>query len=185
MTGQYRKAHRHFSKRVFLDIPYKKTYRKYERLIRATLIAYGLEPVVARDSRATQYLLDDVANQIQSSKYAVVDISGLNFNVGFEAGYLTALGRSFILLKDKKTKMPSDLQGIKYSQYSNRAGFIKELLSWLQQNVPEAKEIPEQKAVTDILNRIKKRSRLSDDSAVDVLAVLLTRLADSEGELPY
>jgi UTP-glucose-1-phosphate uridylyltransferase len=99
--------------RVFLDIPYKSSYIKYERVIRAALIAYGLEPVVAKDSKKTTNLLDDVVELIQSSKYAVVDISGLNFNVGFEAGYLQALGRKFILLKDKKTKPPADLRGLK------------------------------------------------------------------------
>lgn len=101
--------------------------------------------------------------------------------MGFEAGYLKALGRKFILLKDKKTKPPTDLRGLKYAVYSDRNGFLKELSEWLRQNVPEAKEIPEHKEVLKIIGNMKRRSKLSDDQAADVLMILLSNLAHSGG----
>lgn len=173
-----------FNKRVFLDIPYHKGFHNYERAITNTLIAYGLHPVIARESRRTLYILDDLCELIKSAKYAVVDISGLNFNVAFEVGYLHALGnRNFIILKNKGTKVPADLQGLKYSEYSSSGTLSRELRAWIKQNIPEALSLYSG-SVEKILRKIMADSKVSREKAQEILQVMLEEMADDNRDLP-
>jgi predicted nucleotide-binding protein len=172
-------------RRVFLDIPYHKKFSNYERAIVTTLLAYGLRPVIAKESKKTVLILSEVCDLIKSSKYAVVDISGLNFNVAFEAGYLYALGRhNFVLLKNKSTRVPSDLQGLKYSEYSSANTLTKALTGWIKQNVPEAKLSPHARSVAKIVDKIKRESGVGQDTARAMLLVMLEELTDGDRRLP-
>jgi hypothetical protein len=171
-------------RRVFLDIPYKKSYERYERAIVATLLCNGLVPVLAKESRQTTFILEDVCELMRSANYAVVDISGLNFNVAFEAGFLQALGRKYILLKDRQTRVPADLQGLKYCEYSDKAGLIRELTEWIKQNVPEAQQSPHRGALTRIIEGIEQNSHVSRDVAVEMVLSIMEDLAESDRKLP-
>jgi hypothetical protein len=173
------------NKRVFLDIPYRKGYHPCERSIVATLLCYGLNPVLAKENRQTKFILNDVCDLIRSAKYAVVDISGLNFNVAFEVGFLHALGElEFILLKDRKTKIPANLLGLKYSQYSNKDSLIRELNGWIRQNIPEAKLSPYTKDLEDILRKVKQKTGVSQEHAREMLLTLMVIMMNSDGSLP-
>lgn len=174
-----------FDKRVFLDIPYKKTYASNELAITSALRAFGLEPVIARDNKTTLLILEDVANLIDSAKYGVVDISGLNFNVGFEAGFMRALKRNFILLKNGKTAVPADLQGFKYCKYRDRDTLVQELMAWLKQNVPEARRIPEHKALMKLLTSISKKAGISQAQALGVVRAMASSLAESNDQVSF
>lgn len=173
------------SKRVFLDIPYKGSYKRYESAIRATLVSYELHPVLAKDSKQTKFILDEVCDLIRSAKYAVVDISGLNFNVAFEAGFLYALGgRTFILLKKKNTKPPADLQGLKYSEYTDKTSLMKVLRVWIKQNVPEAKPSVHNKDLRKIINKITRGGNIDRTLAKEMLLSMMEGLVESDGKLP-
>jgi predicted nucleotide-binding protein len=173
------------NKRVFLDIPYHKRFSNYERAIVTTLLTFGLHPVIAKESKKTVYILNEVCELINSSKYAVVDISGLNFNVAFEAGYLHALGRhKFVLLKNKDTPVPSDLQGLKYSEYTSANTLTKALTGWLKQNVPEAELSHHAHSAAKIISKIKRESGVSQDMAKSMLLVMLEEMTDGDRKLP-
>jgi predicted nucleotide-binding protein len=173
-------------RRVFLDIPYHRNFRNYERAIVTTLLTYGLRPVIAKDSKKTALILEDVCELIRSAKYAVVDISGLNFNVAFEAGYLHALGgRNFILLKNKGTSVPADLQGLKYNEYSSSNTLAKTLTVWLKQNVPEAKLSPHAGSIAKVIRKIMKDASVSEDMAKDMLLTMMENLTKGDRILPF
>ena len=128
--------------------------------------------------------MEDVVGLIQSAKYAVIDISGLNFNVAFEAGYLYALkGPTFILLKNKRTNVPSDLQGLKYNEYSSPATLSKALKGWLEQNVPEAKLSPHAQSIAKIIQKIRRDSGVDEETAKAILLTTLEHMAGGDGKL--
>lgn len=59
-----------------------------------------------------------ICKLIQESRYFIADITGLNFNVGFELGIAIGIGRDSIIIADKSSKEASDLkrtEAIKYS----------------------------------------------------------------------
>lgn len=173
-------------RRIFLDIPYHRSFRNYERAIVTTLLTYGLHPVIAKESKKTALILDEVCSLIKSAKYAVVDISGLNFNVAFEAGFLHALGeRKFILLKNKATKVPSDLQGLKYNEYSSSNTLTKALTGWLKQSVPEARLSPHANSIAKVIRRIEKDARVSEEMAKDMLLAMMEGLTEADRKLPF
>lgn len=159
--------------RVFLSIPYKKTYRRYEDAIRAALHASGLEPVIARESTRTTTILEDVCALIDTCQYAVVDISGWNFNVALETGYVIARGCPYVILKNSRTKAPADLQGLKYQEYRNVESLRSKLVRWIQQNIPEVKELPEAIEARNLVRRIMKRASINQQQAEEVLLAAL------------
>ena len=169
--------------KVFLDIPYHRRFQNYERAIVTTLLTYGLQPIIARDSKKTALIMDDVFDLIKSAKYAVIDISGLNFNVAFEAGYLYALKEpAFILLKNKRTNVPSDLQGLKYNEYSSPSTLSKALKAWLEQNVPEAKLSPHAQGVAKIIRSIRRESGVDEEIAKAMLLTMLEGMTGADRE---
>jgi hypothetical protein len=170
--------------RVFLDIPYHRSFQNYERAIVTTLLTYGLQPISARDNKKAVLIMDDVCTLIKSAKYAVIDISGLNFNVAFEAGYLYALGGpTFILLKNKRTNVPSDLQGLKYNEYSSPATLAKALIGWLEQNVPEARLSPHAQSIAKIIRKIRRESGVDEETAKAMFLTMLEEMTGTDGKL--
>lgn len=159
--------------RVFLGIPYKKSYKRYEDAIRAALHASGLEPVIARESTRTVTILEEVSALIDSCQYAIVDISGWNFNVALETGYVIARGRPYVILKNSRTKAPADLQGLKYQEYSNVQTLRSKLVRWIHQNIPEAKELPEAIEARMLVQRIMKEAGLTQQQAEEFLLAAL------------
>jgi nucleoside 2-deoxyribosyltransferase len=161
--------------RVFLDIPYRRSYERYEETIRAALLSNGLEPIIARESSRTVTILEDVCALIDSCRYAVIDISGWNFNVALEAGYILARKIPFVLLKNQRTKAPSDLQGLKYQSYKNVETMRSRLVRWIRQNVPEAKDLPAALEARKLVERIMKEVKLTRQQAEDFLLAALQR----------
>lgn len=159
--------------RVFLTIPYKKTYRRYEDTIRAVLRSRGLYPVIARESSTTRTILEEVCVLIDSCRYAIVDISGWNFNVALETGYIIARGLPYAILKNGRTKPPADLRGFKYQEYRNVETMRKKLVRWVDQNVPEAKELPEARVAKQLIERIMRDADMSRKEAEDFLLAVL------------
>jgi hypothetical protein len=182
-SGSLSNTRRGRNRKVFLDIPYRGPYKRYELAIKSALLAHGLEPILARDRSVTKIILENVGQLIRSCKYGVVDISGLKFNVGFEAGYLTALPRKFVILKNKKTVVPADLEGLIYCEYSDKDDLIIGLVNWLNQNVPEARQIPEHKKIRDLIDGIKRSAKVGDDIAYEIIMTMTTTLANSGGKL--
>ena len=179
-----KKGDRRKQLRVFLDIPYEKLYRPYENAIRAALLVYGLHPVAAKDIVKSSNLLADIERLIRSCKYALVDISGLKFNVGFEAGLIEARGLCYILFKNPNTKPPSDLQGIRYFEYSSAVDLQLFLIQWIKQNIRGARPIREQDYLADVVTKIMKKSQVDRETAMEMVVSILATFKKSGRALP-
>lgn len=91
------------------------------------LESYGLEFVRADDPNwATETLWDRVRFCIEASRsgiavFETIDETDINPNVSLELGYMMALGRPCLLLKEKRLKaLPSDLCGHLYKEFDSR-----------------------------------------------------------------
>lgn len=159
--------------RVFLGIPYKKSYLRYEDTLRAALLSSGLEPVIARESTRTVTILEEVCALIDTCRYAIVDISGWNFNVALETGYIIARDLPFVILKNRRTKAPANLQGLKYQEYRDVQTLRTKLVRWIHQNIPEARELPEAIEARNLVQRIRKEAGLTQQQAEEFLLAAL------------
>jgi len=68
-----------------------------------------------------------ICEEMQICKYLIFNVSGLNPNVMLELGLSYGLGKNTIIVKDKETRMISDISNIEYIEYSH-AGELNEKL---------------------------------------------------------
>lgn len=106
--------------KVFIGMPYDDLYKdSYEYGIKIALESMGFIPYKADDVMSNQDIMCKVCFEMQSSKYLIFNISGLNPNVMLELGFSYGLGKETIIVKDKNTKSISDIAGIEYIEYAH------------------------------------------------------------------
>ncbi|MFH1563719.1 MAG: hypothetical protein ABIF11_09960 [Nitrospirota bacterium] len=106
-------------KRVFIGMPFRDKYKNiYKFVIGPTLKEQDFESWIANEIFKNIDIMCKVCEGIQSSKYAIIDVSEWNANVLFELGLLYGLGRDVILLKEENEEVPVDLKGLECISYS-------------------------------------------------------------------
>jgi len=80
-------------------------------------------------------IINDIANLIDRSRIVVVDLSGRNPNVFYEAGIAHTLGREVILITQHKDDVPFDLQHLRYIPYLNNAEGLAKLKAELHAKI--------------------------------------------------
>jgi len=104
---------------VFLAYDYSnKDIEKIMGVVSSVLNEFELEPKIAKDVKVNYDFMCKICKLIQESKYFIADITGLNFNVGFELGIAVGIGRDSIIIAEKSSKEASDFkrtEAIKYS----------------------------------------------------------------------
>ncbi|MCH3965526.1 MAG: nucleotide-binding protein [Clostridium sp.] len=70
---------------------------------------------------------------MQSSKYLIFNISGMNPNVMLELGLSYGLGKETIIIRDKETKTVSDIAGIEYIEYNHAFDLQKKLGEYFEE----------------------------------------------------
>jgi hypothetical protein len=104
---------------VFLAYDYSnKEIENIMSIVSSVLKEFGFESIIAKDVKVNYDFMCKICKLIQESKYFIADITGLNFNVGFELGIAVGIGRDSIIIADKSSKEASDLkrtEAIKYS----------------------------------------------------------------------
>ena len=71
--------------------------------------------------------MDDVKKQIRNSDLVLVDLTGRNPNVYYEAGLADAWGRKWIVLAQSAEDVTFDMRQIRFIRYENRIGADVEL----------------------------------------------------------
>lgn len=84
--------------KCFVIMPFEETFDGVFRTITATLTAYGIDRVRSDQSAVSEPIMDDVKKQIRNSDLVLVDLTGKNPNVYYEAGLADAWGRKWIVL---------------------------------------------------------------------------------------
>ena len=100
------------------------------------LFELKMMPVVADKVHAEGILICSIANLIRNCKYAVVDISQHNTNIGIELGLLLSSNIKVCLLKNKNGDVPTDIQGFKFEEYENEEDLYRRLMMWFRDNAP-------------------------------------------------
>lgn len=125
-----------FNKTVFLMMPFRPDlkFRKLTEVIKATCQQHGYTAIRVddRDRRFSDRLWDNLIINMIASKHAVaVYVSEpvvdrlkkdevrlfANPNVALEFGFFKSRGQEVLLLKDRGSELPSDLQGFLWSEF--------------------------------------------------------------------
>jgi protein-tyrosine-phosphatase len=129
---------------VFLMVRYRKNdaHREIERAICTTLEEYGLIPRRADWAHADNLLWGNVCRHMETSAFGIAVLEKLTEgevspNVCLELGYMLALGRPCLLLKERAVpEMQADLAGHLYKEFDARdiATTVSEAVrSWLEE----------------------------------------------------
>jgi hypothetical protein len=116
-----------FDRSVFVMMRYRESehFLQIEEAIITTLKAFGLQARLAKDKAYSDDLWDNVRIYMHASKYGLavfeeIDERHFNPNVAMEVGYMYALGRRILLLKDKRMPaMPTDILGQIYKPFDS------------------------------------------------------------------
>ncbi len=125
-------------RRVFVNIPYTPDYTEYEQIIRETLGKYSLVPVLSKDDLEPVVLLCNVCKLIQTCKYGITDVSNAESNVLYELGLMHANGIHCAILKDRRARQATDIQGLFFLEYNNPQAMAERLSRWIEHQVKEA-----------------------------------------------
>ena len=105
--------------RIFIGRPFSSAHQNiYKYAIKPVIEEMEFEAWKADEIFKNIDLMCKVCEGIQSSKVAIIDISGWNANVLFELGMVYGLSREAIILKEESQEVPVDLKGLIYIPYS-------------------------------------------------------------------
>lgn len=115
-------------RKIFIAMPFNSDYHdSYEYGIKLALESLAYEHYRADMEISNKDIMCKICCEIQTCEMAIVNISGHNPNVMLELGLIYGLGKSAIIVKDKKTPSISDLGSVEYIEYEH-AGDLREKL---------------------------------------------------------
>jgi len=128
---------------VFVLMPFSEDFGDvYELGIKAACAAAGAYCERVDEQMFDESILQRVYNQISKADIIVADMTGRNANVFYETGYAHALNKRVILLTQKNSDIPFDLQHYPHIIYGAkittlRTGLEKKIL-WCIENPKES-----------------------------------------------
>lgn len=117
--------------RVFVNVPNDDSYEDRAAILQELLAQSDLEPVFAEESISSGMILCNICNVLQTSQYAVTDISLKDPNVMYWLGLMQALGLSSLLLKHRDEEMPRHLSGLVCLEYRSLKDFRSAIARWV------------------------------------------------------
>ena len=108
---------------VIMPISSQKGYEEghfqlvYEDIIKPSIIAAGLTPFRADETKNTNLIQLDILRNVVESTIAICDMSAKNPNVFYELGMRQAFDLPTVLLRDEVTEAPFDVNGLRYVTY--------------------------------------------------------------------
>ncbi|MEE9339764.1 MAG: hypothetical protein V3U87_16960 [Methylococcaceae bacterium] len=90
----------------------------YEDIIKPSIIAAGLKPFRADETKNTNLIQLDILRNVVESPIAICDMSSKNPNVFYELGMRQAFDLPTVLLRDEITEAPFDVNGLRYVTYN-------------------------------------------------------------------
>jgi len=109
-------------KTCFVIMPFDPRMKRIYDLINETVQEQGLICRRADDRFVSQAIVDDVKAQIASADLVIVDFTGRNPNVYYEAGLADALGKKWVVLAQSKSDLAFDVEHIRAIVYSDDPG---------------------------------------------------------------
>lgn len=95
----------------------------YRDVIKPVCEQYGYKVVRGDDFTSSGQIMEDVIQSIREATLIIADVTPDNANVFYEVGYAHAIGKTTILLSDRKReKLPFDISGLRTLFYDNTIG---------------------------------------------------------------
>lgn len=174
LKRKYSKSLKEFSeeknKNVFIIMRFsnKEVFKQIESTIKWVLSKYGLRGFLARDVKFHDLLWEHVRTCMENSRYAIIVFEKIlepdfNPNVALELGYMLAIGKECLILKDSSMKnLHSDVMGHLYESfdsYNIEETISTSLESWLMKLGHNL--IPPSRIITDEIpiEAYKKRTK--------------------------
>jgi len=118
---------------VFIGMPFRPEFTdSYKYGIIPALEAVGLYPWRAEDAISNIDVMCKVCEGIQSSRYSIINISDWNPNVLFELGLAYGRSKVTVIVKDKRSEVPTDLAGMEYIEYASSDELREKLIKFFR-----------------------------------------------------
>ncbi|ELI8162163.1 TPA: hypothetical protein ACJIWH_000437 [Yersinia enterocolitica] len=93
--------------------------RVYLHLIAPACRKAGFKPIRADEVNSSNMIVLDILKKIVECDMAICDLSSRNPNVLYELGLRQAFNKKTVLIKDRITISPFDVQAFRYAEYDN------------------------------------------------------------------
>jgi hypothetical protein len=124
-----------FRPKCFVIMPFAEEFEGVFAVISATLAEYGIDCVRSDNRAISAPIMDDVKKQIRNADLVLVDLTGKNPNVYYEAGLADAWGRKWIVLAQSADDVTFDMRQIRFIRYQNRMGGDTQLAANLRRAI--------------------------------------------------
>ena len=95
----------------------------YSDVIKKTCEEFGYKVVRGDDFYHSGLIIEDITRSIRESSLVIADVTPNNPNVFYEVGFAHGIGKTTILLSDRKRdKLPFDISGFRTLFYDNSIG---------------------------------------------------------------
>ena len=108
-------------------MPFRSELDFVHSVISQSVARYGIDCVRADQIAVSRPVMDDVKRQIAEADLVIVDFTGQNPNVYYEAGLADAWKKDWIVLAQSADDLTFDVRHIRCIQYSNTMGADKKL----------------------------------------------------------
>lgn len=104
----------------------------YEKSIRPACEAIGVSCMRADEFYGSKHVMAEIVSLIKKARIVVSDISELNPNVLYETGLAHALGKRVLIITERGTEVPFDVQHLRRIEYSVGSRGEKQLSAALE-----------------------------------------------------
>jgi hypothetical protein len=134
--------------RAFVIMPFASELNFVHEVLKQTVESYGIQCVRADEMAIARPVMDDVKSQIASADLVLVDFTGMNPNVYYEAGLADAWKKDWIVLAQRPDDLTFDVRHIRSILYSNTMGADTVLESDLRRAIEALGYVKPAKTVT-------------------------------------
>jgi hypothetical protein len=113
--------------KAFLVMPFKSEFDFVHKVIERTAVVFGVDCVRADEMAISRPVMEDVKAQVAEADLIIVDFTGTNPNVYYEAGLADAMKKDWIILAQSTDDLAFDVRHIRCIQYSNLMGADQKL----------------------------------------------------------
>ena len=121
----------------FLVMPFAQEFDKVYEVIRSVVEECGFTCERADTKFVTCPIIDDIKDKIAAAKLVIIEFTGKNTNVYFEAGYADALEKPVIYLTQAIADLTFDVKHNRTFQYPNSIGGDAKLKEILRRAIEE------------------------------------------------
>lgn len=108
--------------KCFVVMPFAAEFSFVYQVIKETVEAIGLDCIRADEVMISRPVVDDLKGMIAQADLVIVDFTGKNPNVYYEAGLADAWKKNWIVISQSSDDLTFDVRHIRTILYSNRMG---------------------------------------------------------------